>query len=278
MIGHPRRRVERLLLLADRWRRPPWARPFPAEVERVYCHHIRKTAGTSLARSFLALGGEEPEAVERRMARSFLRRTTSANLVFATGLIDTLQGGAYHFGWSHIPAHRITLPRQTFVVTVLRDPIARVISYYRYLVAGDLPGAAFPVSESERRLAGGGFSAFLDAVSDHELLRQLYTFSRTFSPEEAAEEIGRCSLVLHTEHFAAGVSELSSALKLPLQVRRDRTTAGETIEPTPTEFDHLRTRLDAEYRFLSLVAREHPGSVVATASVKVELARRPLPD
>lgn len=250
VIGHPRAKLERLVLCGDALRAGPVPSRLPDGYERVYCHHIRKTAGTSLARSFLALGGETPETVERRMARAFLRRTTSGGLTFATGLRSTLERGRYFFGWSHVAAHGMSLPAHTFTVTVFRDPVARAISYFRYLMVGDRRDAAFRVSERERDIAYGGFSRFLDVVSDAQLLRQLYTFSAELNPEEAVENVHCCSLVLFTEEFSSGLAKLGKALELPLETRHDRQTGGDDVHPTTTELDQLRTRLDREYRLI----------------------------
>ncbi len=115
---------------------------------RVYCHHIRKTAGTSLFLSFLALGGEDPMDVWRRINAARLPRTISGPYAFASIHRRLLAEGAYLFGRAHRPAEDQPLPPGTFTVTVLRDPVARVHSYYDYLVAGDAPDTPGRVADA----------------------------------------------------------------------------------------------------------------------------------
>lgn len=68
------------------------------EVRRVYHFHVRKTAGSSLCAAFEAL----PDHA--------------------------------FFDSAHVSAETVKLEPETFTVTILRDPVSRAISYYRYLV------------------------------------------------------------------------------------------------------------------------------------------------
>ena len=221
----------------------------PDGFRRVYCHHLRKTAGTSLFLSFLALGGEDPQAVWRRINAARLHRTISGPYAYASIHRRLLADGAYLFGRAHRPVVEQPLPPATFTVTVLRDPVARVHSYFDYLVAGDAPDAPGRVAERERRLADGGFDAFLDRVPDEHLLCQLHTFSTTFDVPEAADRIGRCSSVLFTESFATGLDALAGRLGLPLTQYRAR-VSGDRSELTDLQLDRLRDRLTPEYDLL----------------------------
>jgi hypothetical protein len=163
---HPLRpSVDRALLRASRIQDNTIKPRLPDGSERIYFHHIRKASGTSVYRSFLSLGGEEPTAVEYRMAESMFTRATSNGFVFASGNAEVIEEGNYFFATSmHLPAHKVSLPERTFSFTVLRDPVMRVISYYHYLVAGDNNDEVWRVEEDERRLADEGFAAFLDRV------------------------------------------------------------------------------------------------------------------
>ncbi len=194
----------------------------PDGSQRIYCYHVRKTAGTSLHLSFLALGGEPPLAVYRRMTESRLHRTVSGTYGFVSYDRSLLEEGAYFYGRSHRPAEQLSLPPRTFTVTVLRDPLPRVHSYFDYLVSGDEPGIPGPVRSGERRLASGGFDDFLERVPAERLLAQLRMFSPGFDVAEAFDRISECSCVLVTESFAPGVALLGKRLQLPLEVHRAR--------------------------------------------------------
>jgi hypothetical protein len=236
------------------WKEPEYRRlsrtySLPDHAKRVYCHHIRKTAGTSLHFSFLALGDEDPSAVHRRIAASDLHRTISGGYAFAAHHRQVLEQGDYFYGWSHLPAHRISLPPRTFTVTILRDPCDRVVSHYNYIREGDRPGMAFAVTAAERALASNGFPAFLEALPRKDLLRQVFTFSPSFSVAEAAEQIAGCSRVLFTETYEPDLAALATRLDLALEPRRDRATrAPNSI--SNAEREHLREILEPEYDLL----------------------------
>ena len=225
----------------------------PDGSRRVYCHHIRKTAGTSLFLSFLALGGEDPFDVWRRINSSGLTRTTSGPYAFVSVHRRLLAEGAYLFGRAHRPAAEQPLPPDTFTVTVLRDPVARVHSYYDYLVAGDAPDTPGRVAERERRMAADGFDAFLDRVPDRHLVSQLHTFSTSLDVSEAVDRIAGCSSVFFTESYAVGLADLGARLDLPLALHRARVTERRSVL-TDAQSERLRTMLDPEYQLLGRLA------------------------
>lgn len=259
LAGSYRHRVGSLLVLAraDAWwyrnaaRRPPGVRP---DVERVYFHHIRKTGGTSLARSLLEIGGEEAVAVERRLARSPMHFTVTGGVAVATGWAGIIERGRYWFAFSHIPAHELRIPEATFTVTILRDPLERLMSYYRYLVAGDGKDVGFRVSHRERATAAGGFRAFIDAAPKEEVLRQAYTFSKGLCPEEAALQAMKCSCVLYNESFNDGVCRLGRSLGVAIRSRRDRVTRQDADEIRGEDLEYAVAVLKPEYEMLKLLA------------------------
>ncbi len=226
----------------------------PDGSRRVYCYHVRKTAGTSLFLSFLALGGEDPMTVWTRIAGTRLQRTFSGPYAFASNDRQVLAEGAYLFGRSHRPFPDQPLPPRTFTVTILRDPIERVHSYFDYLVAGDDPDTPGRVADRERLLAADGFDAFVDRVPVEGLVTQLAMFSPRLDVAEATDRIGSCSSVFFTEDFATGLAGLAVRLDLPLEGRRARVTGTRSVL-SGAQRERLRSRLEPEYELLNRLDR-----------------------
>jgi hypothetical protein len=245
LVDLPYRRAVRSQHLPDGWK-------------RLYCYHIRKTGGTSLNRSFMALGGEDPRVVHERMSASVDHRTISGGYAFSAFDKERLAKGRYFYGWAHRPAHKQLLPPKTFTITILRDPVERVRSYYDYLVVGDDPSMSERVSEEERELASAGFDAFLNRLPERDLLRQLYMFSADFDVAEAVERIAACSHVHFVEDNASGVAALGRRLGLPLASRRERVTGSRT-ELKVDELNRLRDLLAPEYDMMGRLRAEGVG-------------------
>ena len=225
----------------------------PDGSRRVYCYHVRKTAGTSLYLSFLALGGEDPMEVWRRITTSRLPRTVSGRYSFASNNRRLLAEGRYFYGRSHRGAADQPLPSKTFTLTVLRDPVERVHSLFDYLVAGDEPGVPGRVADRERALASAGFDAFLARVTPKDLLNQLTMFSGRLEVSEAADRIAGCSSVFFAEDFADGLARLGQRLGLPLAPQRARVTTNRS-SLSDAQRERLRTRLEPEYELLRRLA------------------------
>jgi hypothetical protein len=227
--------------------------------ERVYLHHVRKTGGTSVSESFLALGGEEPLALKRRMREGW-GMARSGEYVFAAHARRALRGGRYLFGWSHIPAWDLDLPPHTYRVTILRDPAARVVSLYRYLSdPGSDEGQPYPAPAAQRAIAAEGFDRFLDRLPEPELLAQLHMFSAALDPAEAAAGVAECSLAFRIEEMESGLATLSELIGRPLEARHERRSA-RAFEPSGDQAAHLRERLTPEYELIRLLSRRaRPG-------------------
>ena len=237
----------------DTYRRLAASTELPDGTRRVYCYHVRKTAGTSLHLSFMALGGEDPVEVLDRMTASRLHRTTSGPYGFVAYHRRVLAEGAYFYGRSHHAAEELALPPDTHTVTVLRDPVRRVHSYFDYLVAGDSHDMPGPVAMRERRPALVGFDAFLDRIPPDFLLSQLTMFSQRRDVSEAADRISACSSVFFTENFGAGLAALGERLQLPLEVQRARVTDRRS-SLTDAQSARLAARLEPEYELLRRLA------------------------
>jgi hypothetical protein len=162
-----------------------------------------------------------------------------------------IEQGLYFFANSHIPAHQLRLPDQTFTVTILRDPLRRLLSHYRYLrwLEHNEPHSA--LFRREGRWLGSSFSDFMDRLPRPHLENQLYMFSATFDVDEALECLERCSMVMFSETFPVGLQELAGQLDLALEEKHERRYDVQ-YELSDEERNKARELLAEEYRLLEV--------------------------
>lgn len=229
----------------------------PGGYDRIYHWHIRKTAGTSLNRAMLGLGGGDVEALHLALQKSKNKRVFSHGRVFVGHNRYLIQQGRYYYAFSHQPMHVLKLPPRTFMVTVLRDPVKRVLSHYRMLVGLRREGSNAPAATIHGHKAAGTLGHYLDATPQHELLQQLYHFSESLDPSEAAGNIGRLQMVLRTENFAEDVKRLGTALGVELPARHDRRSP-EDVPIESDDLERLRELLEPEYVMFRMIQAQRP--------------------
>jgi hypothetical protein len=220
--------------------------------ERIYHYHIRKTAGTSLNSAFWALGGVDLQLMAGHS------EVTKNGLKFVRFDRKLIAAGDYFFANSHQPAYQLEIPPNTFTVTILRDPAARVVSYYRYLLwakANPTASSMEPSIEwvrSEATILTGGFSDFLTRIPTRRLLTQVFMFSKRMDPVEAADKALACTAVCFTETFSEDLKKIAMTLQLDLEEKQER-RFGEEVSLTEEELDVLRERLAPEYAMIERI-------------------------
>jgi hypothetical protein len=225
----------------------------------VYFFHVRKSAGTSLARAFESLAGEEPSVVEARMNRHAYAARSGRYLFVHKGDGLILALTPFSFAFSHLPSWAFRVPARAFTLTIFRDPFERVTSLYRYLRDPEADAdTRFGASRFARSLATGSLDRFLEVAPPTLLLNQLYMFSRELDPEQAARRIRNLSMWFFTESYAEGVGALATAIGEPLAVRKDRPSAPD-LQVGPAQAIRLRQLLEPEYELMRLL-RDDPGA------------------
>lgn len=210
--------------------------------KRIYHYHIRKTGGTSINMMFLSLGGEGGDKVYSKLLKSPIHRNVSGDKIFVGWHKRLINKGHFFYAYSHIPAHYLRLPQDTFTITCLRDPVKRVISHYKMILEYKTTGK---IPKAEVKWLGNSFEDFLYNIPKEHLLNQLYMFSRSYSVDEAYERIINCSHYLLSDDFAHGVDTLSAKLGIKLEAIHVRKSAIEvTIDPKNLKL--LRSMLEEE--------------------------------
>jgi hypothetical protein len=227
------------------------------DCKRIYLYHIRKTGGTSVTQMLLALGGEDGRDVYARMTHSPNYRTISADKVYVGWNKQLIEQGHYFYAFSHIPAHELSLPPETFTVTSLRDPVERVISLYKMLIEYRDTGKPHPAMRKQGQWLGDSFAEFLSRIPKEHLLRQVYMFSQSYSPDEAFERVAQCSLFFFLEDFARGAQALAAKLNIQLEPVHVHQSKGNP-EVRPHELEELRFRLQPEYELCSRLQQVQP--------------------
>jgi hypothetical protein len=216
---------------------------------RIYHIHVRKTAGTSVNHSFYALGGGDPASTYQSLLDSPKRVFVRNSLIFVAGNEHAINEGHYFYASSHIPAYRLALPKLTFTVATLRDPLARVISHYQMLLqyqqALSVPDWITP----ELEWLGSTIRNFLDAIPKESLLNQLHMFSANFDVDEAADYVRRLTHWFLVERFDDGLARLGEKVQIKLARFHVRQSAVR-VEIPPRDLAYLRDLLSPEYALL----------------------------
>lgn len=222
----------------------------------IYLYHIRKCGGRSLIFSLLWQLGNAPE-IYAAICRG---ETMHAGRKIA-GWQPRPDADAY-LAWSHVGYDACVIPPGAFTVTVLRDPLARVVSYYgmlRMYEAG-ASGAASVAPEELQYLRGNNLREFVHALPKERLLRQLFMFSENFDVDQAAGRIRALSHYFRVEDYAAGLARLATKLGVgELEMYRvDDPAKSDAVrqriaDELPAIESELRHMLKLEYELLEAV-------------------------
>ncbi|MEO1436009.1 MAG: sulfotransferase family 2 domain-containing protein [Bacteroidota bacterium] len=226
---------------------------FHPDYDRIYHYHVRRTGGTSINMSFLQLNGREPaRTLFDQLADRKKHRLIVHNKVYVAWNKKLIEEGNYFFGFSHIPAHDLELPENTFTLTCLRDPVNRLLSHYLSLKYYLQKDENHPVLEIEGKWLGRSFSDFLDQLPKRNLLRQLYMFSKSYDLQEAADRIKSLNFFTYTVELEEDIRALSRQLNLELESFHERNyNYRERVQES--DINRLRELLEPEYQLLTLL-------------------------
>ncbi|HSO41344.1 MAG TPA: hypothetical protein VLR47_00625 [Rhodospirillales bacterium] len=242
--------------------------PLPDGFLRIYHHHIRRSSGTSLNAAFFNTGGEDFRAKEPLLTGQGWM--VHGGRVFVAHNKFLIERGDYFFARSHTPAHDLRLPLSTFTITVLRDPVARVVSHYNLLSEWESKDIRHPSRAAEGPWLGASFTDFLARMPREHLFRQLFTFSPQLSVDEAGAALAKVDAILFCETLGDGLGALGRRLGLDLALFHEK--ASTLVLPvSDADRSMLRDLLEPEYALIAGLSGARnvyagPAAAVATAS------------
>lgn len=225
--------------------------PLPEGFLRVYHHHIRRSGGTSVNAAFFNTGGDGFRAKEPLLAGQGWM--VHGGRVFVAHNKFLIERGEYFFARSHSPAHDVQLPPGTFTITVLRDPVQRVISHYNLLAEWEAKDVRHPSRAVEGPWLGASFTDFLARIPREHLFRQLYTFSPRLSVDEAQAALAKVDAVLVLEQLADGLGLLGQRLGLDLALFHEKASTP-VLPVSDADRATLRDLLEPEYALLAALS------------------------
>ena len=225
---------------------------FNKKYHRIYHFHIRKTGGTSVNKIFLNIHDNNSKVHFKKLVENNIIKIK--NTYFAGWDKRIIESGRYHYGFSHIPYHKISIPNKTFTITCLRDPISRVVSHYKMLKYYNENNINHPCMEKEGKWLGKNFNDFLSKIPKEHLLNQLYMFSESFNIDEAYKNINNLSYYFFTDSFNKGISEISKEINvelIPIHVHKSSID----VDIPKKDIDHLKKILEPEYELYNKLKR-----------------------
>lgn len=238
---------------------PPFKGPQSGSIngyDRIYHIHCRRAAGTSLNYMLLEEFTADAERCYQNIARSEDHTLLASGKVFAGWSREAVDGGRYQFGFSHIPVYKLQIPDNTFTICCLRDPLARLLSYYRTLLTLRSRSGRDPGPDSPTRHLGSSFSDFLNLAPLSMLCNQLYMFSASYDVNEAVGRALRVSHIVFAGQFAEGVAKLNDRLNLRLELQYRRRSEEDPVLLSSREVELANELLEGEWAFFQQVQAE----------------------
>ena len=226
--------------------------PYFEGFNRVYHVHLRKCAGTSLNSAFWNLAEYNLKSVG---VNSLIMNN---GFVFVRNHKKLIEAGNYFFGNSHLPFWELNLPDKTFVFTMMRDPLSRLLSLHRYYrwIKKAHPASAIEKEPYYFSLVHNigdipeSPLEFASCLKRKTLEPQLYAFSKSFEADEALQNLSKVNAVYFQDSFEEAVRDLNSRSGYNLHVVHERnfSSPDEKISFTLEELQNIKELLTEEYQ------------------------------
>lgn len=220
----------------------------------VHLLHIRKTGGTSINFSFLALAGGDPRAVWLKMREDGVEVFNVGRFRFVTRNKELIEAGAYTYSHAHLPRHELDLGPEVFTVCSIRDPVDRLCSHYRMVSEYVELGVKKSWLDRESQWLGEGVVDFCRNMPVERRQAQLYCFSHSGNVAEATEVASRVSFLFNFAKFEESLMCLGKELGVNLKNFHERRTVQQDV--SQYERDALADALYEELRLFESLRQQ----------------------
>lgn len=222
------------------------------DIRPIYHIHIRKTAGTTINMAFLSNFTDKPSLLYDNLSSKLNHRIIVNDKVVLGWNKSLINQNNFHFAFSHLPIHKITLAKHIFRFTCLRDPVKRILSHYNMLRYYKINRINHPCMKEEGAWVGDSLHDFLTNIPKTHLLNQLYMFSDSFNVDEALSTLDSLDKIVFTEELSSGLSELEVLTGLTLPISNQK-KYNFNSEIDSSEYEMLMEYLKPEYDLLNLL-------------------------
>jgi hypothetical protein len=224
----------------------------PEGIDRIYHIHIRKSAGSSLNNLFFNQAALSLKEFWREPL--YIKN----GKVFVQHQKPHINKGDYYYASSHWPIWDLHLPPNTFTYCILRDPVDRLISLYKYYCwvaqvdekTGYSKDPSYYSLLQQKSLLNKAFKEFVNNLSNKYLFNQLYMFDQNLNPNKALELLSKVDKVYFFDDIQFAIEDLVSSLNLkPLTPSKERSFQNVSYSVTEEDKEFAKEKLALEIEF-----------------------------
>lgn len=218
--------------------------------KKIYHFHLMKTGGTSINDGIISSHYKDSINWHTDMYKYPDCRIISDKKIFVSFNYLLIRLGLFHYGFSHRSYYQTRLPKGTYSITCIRNPLLRNYSRYKHIKKNINEKNFQAHSASELNAAKGSFGKYLELISDREMCHQLYFYSNEGNVCEAIDNLSKVNFIIRNECFAEDINVLSKKIGFDIPIRRIRETKSDlTYNELAKIFNQFHNRIKPEMEF-----------------------------